>query len=104
MIRPASALLLVLLTACGTESLVSAGLGVASLKTTRKTIADHAIGLVTDQDCSMLRAQSGDAYCLSDDEMQARIPAQPEHCYRTIGEIDCYQGPDGMGRSARLEF
>lgn len=102
MIRPASALLLLLLTACGTESLVGAGLGVASLKTTQKTIADHAIGLVTDQDCSMLRAQRGDAYCLSDDEMQARIPVQPEFCYRTIGEIDCYPAPDGSARSTRL--
>lgn len=94
--------LLGLLTGCGPETLVSTGLGVASLKTTRKTLPDHAIGLVTNQDCSSLRAARGDAYCLTDAEMQARIPAQPEFCYRTIGGIACYDRPDGSKTASRL--
>ncbi|MEX0758745.1 MAG: hypothetical protein WD100_04110 [Tistlia sp.] len=96
--------LLGLLAGCGPESLITTGLGIASLKTTRKTLPDHAIGLVTDQDCSTLRAQRGDAYCLTPEEMEARIPAQPEFCYRTIGGIDCYDRPDESKQDSRLLY
>lgn len=93
-----------LLAACGPETLVSTGLGLASLKTTKKTLADHAVGLVTDQDCSTLRAERGDAWCLSDEELEARVPAQPEFCYRTIGGITCYDRPDATKVSTRMLY
>ncbi|SMF00270.1 hypothetical protein SAMN06265365_11431 [Tistlia consotensis] len=93
-----------LLAACGPETLVSTGLGMASLQTTDKTLADHAIGLVTDKDCSSLRAERGDAYCLSDQELQARIPAQPEFCYRTIGGVTCYTKADETKSATRLLY
>lgn len=93
-----------LLAACGPETLVSTGLSMASLQTTDKTIADHAIGLVTDQDCSSLRAERGDAYCLSEKELQARVPAQPEFCYRTIGGITCYTKPDETKGASRVLY
>lgn len=95
-------LLLGLLAGCGPESLVTTSLGVVSLKTTRKTLPDHAIGLVSDQDCSSLRAARGDAYCLTEEELQARIPAQPEYCYRTIGGVSCYDRPDETKTATRL--
>ncbi len=105
MLRTLSILgLTALLSACGPETLVSTGLGVASLKTTDKTLTDHALGLVTNQDCSTLRAQRGDIYCLTDEEMQARIPAQPEYCYRTIGGVDCYDRPDESKGASRLLY
>lgn len=93
-----------LLAACGPETLVSTGLGVASLQTTDKTLADHAVGLVTDQDCSSLRAARGDAWCLSQEELEARVPAQPEFCYRTIGGVSCYDRPDSTAVSSRMLY
>ena len=96
--------LIALLSACGPETLVSTGLGVASLKATDKTLSDHAIGLVTNQDCSSLRAQRGDSYCLTEEEIEARIPDQPEFCYRTIGGINCYDRPDETKSASRMLY
>lgn len=93
-----------LLTACGPEAIVSTGLSVASMKMTKKTLGDHAIGLVTNQDCSSLRAATGDVYCLTPEEMEARIPDQPEYCYRTIGGVRCYNRPDKTKTASRLLY
>lgn len=68
------------------------GCGAAAVR-----LVEDAAEAVTDDDCSVSRALSGDgALC------EAReIPPEPDpvYCFQTIGQVDCYAVPDAMGET-----
>ncbi|MDY0884053.1 hypothetical protein ACFPL7_13685 [Dongia soli] len=70
----------------------------SSLNQTGKTASDHLASLVTGQDCNILRYQQTGKYCLSSAELAQMEAAERRdnaaYCYRTIGEVWCYDNPD----------
>jgi hypothetical protein len=70
----------------------------SSLNQTGKTASDHLASLVTGQDCNILRYQQTGKYCLSSAELAQMDAAERRdnagYCYRTIGEVWCYNQPD----------
>ena len=55
-----------------------------------KTIADHLISLNSGKNCSFIRKERGLPYCEEDE-----VTVQPNvYCYKTLGEVTCYDRPD----------
>jgi hypothetical protein len=70
---------------------VSTGASVVSLMATKKTITDHVVSFATGEDCSIVAYERGDPYCVDPNV----VPTTPVyHCYRTLGQIDCYETED----------
>lgn len=100
---PALAALL-LLAGCGGEvGLVMVGASAVSFATTDKLLTDHAVSYATGEECSALQLEQTGEYCRSEQEIadaaaedaQRREAAEPEmYCYRTLGEITCYEERD----------
>ena len=59
-----------------------------SVINTGKTVEDHVIGLVTDQDCSLIRASHGGDYCVSKDQPPKVLLTS--YCYKTLAKTTCY--------------
>ena len=61
----------------------------ASVVATDKTIGDHIISYSQGKNCSTVRKEKGLTYC-EEDEI-----AEPEevYCYRTLGNVTCYNRP-----------
>jgi hypothetical protein len=71
----------------------------ASVVSTEKTVADHAISIYTGKNCSTIRTEMGLTYC-EEDEV---VPAPEVYCYHTLGKITCYDKPDPhKGRHQRV--
>lgn len=103
--RAAPALMsLLLLAGCGGEvGLALAGASVVSFATTDKFLGDHAVSYATGEDCSSLQLEQTGQYCRTPAEIAAaemaererQIAAEPEmYCYRTLGDISCYEQKD----------
>jgi hypothetical protein len=109
--RLASLLALLVLSGCGGEAgLVIAGATVYSFATTDKFLADHAVSYATGEECSALQMEQTGDYCRTHEEIameaaeaeQRRQAAQSDmFCYRTLGEITCYQEPDHQASLAQ---
>ena len=86
---------LMLLDAC-------AGYGVAegvSIISTEKSLSDHAVSIYSGKDCSTIRLERGDTYCVEDEV----VPKLMVYCYRTLGKVTCYDRPDPhKGRHRRV--
>lgn len=55
-----------------------------------KTIEDHVISLSSGKNCSSIRKQRGLTYCEED-----QVTIKPNiYCYKTLGEVTCYDRPD----------
>lgn len=65
----------------------------ASVMTTDKTVLDNAISLLSGKDCSTVRREAGRTYCVEDEPN----PTPAIHCYKTLGEVTCYDRPDPYG-------
>ncbi len=78
--------MILLLGACASWAVVD---GIAVIGTDR-TLEDHIVSLSSGKNCSSVRAERGLTYC-EEDEV---IPVAPVFCYRTLGEITCYDRPD----------
>lgn len=88
-------------------AVVMAGANLVTLVNSDKMLSDHAVSYVTGEDCSLVAASQGEDYCRA-------VPAETEtpedppeagqmHCYRTLGEITCYEAPDRLAsESARV--
>jgi hypothetical protein len=76
----------------GPASTAMMGVEAVSIINTDKTITDHVVSMARDQDCSSIRAQNGDYYCIPYYENQQKPAPQP-YCYRTMAGVDCYQQP-----------
>lgn len=61
-----------------------------SLIGTKKTVGDHLVSIVSGKDCSSLRSAKGLHYCVEDEP----VPEPTVHCYRTLGNISCYEKRD----------
>ncbi len=97
------------LTACGGETgMMLMGASLTTLIHTDKTLVDHAVGLSTDRDCSVLYLAKDDDYC------KPPVPIEPGqvaymssalYCYRTLGGVSCYDRPDYTASSqTRIVF
>lgn len=77
-----------LISAC--DPVTFAGVEAVSLMGSDKTLVDHAVSYGSGKDCSTLRRERGQTYCLED---QAVI--RPNlYCYRDLGGVTCYDRPD----------
>lgn len=76
------------------------GADIVSLASTGKTIDDHIIGLATDQDCSVVRAEKGGPYCIPYPQPVAMIDVT-EYCYKSLASTSCFTRPL-LGDQARL--
>lgn len=65
-----------------------------SMMATQKTFSDHVVSLTSNKDCSTYRKNTTGTYC-KEDEVH---PTPKVHCYRTLGEVTCYEDPDPSGR------
>lgn len=67
---------------------------------TDKTIEDHVISLTSGKNCSTLRRERGLTYCEEDEpNINHNI-----YCYKTIGNVTCYDRPDPhKGRYQRVD-
>lgn len=93
-----------LLGGCGGEvGLALAGASAVSFATTDKFLSDHAVSLATGKDCSSLQLEQTGQFCRTPEEIAAarlaeeerRLAANPEmYCYRTLGDITCYEERD----------
>ena len=86
------------LTACGADvGLVLLATSTASFIHTDKTVVDHAVGLSTDRDCSILYMANDENYCkppVPIEPGQVAYMSQALYCYRTLGGVTCYDRPD----------
>jgi hypothetical protein len=60
---------------------------------TDKTIGDHIVSYQRGKNCSTIRVQTGRTYCEEDE----RVGLEEIYCYRTLGQINCYQKPMPYG-------
>ena len=65
-------------------------LDVATVLGTDKTIPDHVISYYSGKDCSTIRTERGQTYCVEDEPN----PEPLVHCYRTLGRASCYTQRD----------
>ena len=83
---------------CGTETLAVASM--ATIINTDKLPSDYIAEIATGQDCNTLRAkQDGGQVCR--DPNAGQVYERPAYCYRTLGQITCYDKPDPYGASTR---
>lgn len=76
----------------GSCSAISSGASIVSLIATKKTIMDHVVSFALDEDCSTIALERGEPYCTDPNAPQ---PVQAVyHCYRSLGEISCYEDED----------
>ncbi|HMA50684.1 MAG TPA: hypothetical protein VKP60_13080 [Magnetospirillaceae bacterium] len=77
-----------------------------SIMATSKTVEDHVVGWVSDQDCSVIRASHGGDYCVS----KAQPPKMllTSYCYRTLAKTTCYdhkiESDEGSYTGARQDL
>jgi hypothetical protein len=81
--------------ACGPLMPASAALSYAMIEgavvaNTQKTMPDHVISAASGKDCSVVRLQNDQTYCVED-----QVHPEPAvYCYRELGGVTCYDRPD----------
>ncbi len=96
--------------AVGAPGMVAATL--ASISTTKKTPTDHLISWLSGDDCSAVAMSQGKDYCkpraepteqtAGDIPLDSSDVASGPYCYRTIGRVTCYSGPDPLASEYAL--
>ena len=97
------------LSACGGDvGLAMLAASTATFIHTDKTVMDHAVGLSTDRDCSVLYLARDQDYCKPQvpiEPGQVAYMSQALYCYRTLGGVSCYDRPDYTASSqTRIVF
>ncbi len=86
------------LSACGGDvGLAMLAASTATFIHTDKTVIDHAVGLSTDRNCSILYLARDQDYCKPQvpiEPGQVAYMSQALYCYRTLGGVSCYDRPD----------
>lgn len=74
----------------GVSMAAAPAMAVGTTAASGKTPVDHLVSLISGKNCSIRRNQQGLTYCLEDE------PAVPVRvvCYRTLGDVSCYDRPD----------
>ena len=75
-----------------------AGVEGVSVMATEKTVVDHVISISSGKNSSTIRKDLGLTYC-EEDEI---TPQMNVYCYRTLGEITCYDKPAFEGQQERV--
>lgn len=98
-----SLLMVLALTACGDLPFVSFGsvpvlsqLELVSVTSTDKTIGDHLVSWSSGKNCSTVRTERGQTYCVED----AIVQDEKLYCYRTLGDVTCYHVADPYAQGA----
>jgi hypothetical protein len=90
-----------LVAACGTEtSVYLLGAGMANFIQTDRLPHDYLAELVTGKECNTLAAMR-DKGPLCRDSFNPQVYEKPIYCYRTLGQITCYEEPDPYGPTTR---
>jgi hypothetical protein len=88
------------LTACGAPSTVYVGGAVlANFIYTDKLPTDYLAEFASGQECNFLKSQK-DGGPLCRDSFEPVVYEAPIYCYRTLGEIACYDKQDPYGRTS----
>ncbi len=69
-----------------------------STMATKKTLVDHAVSYASGKNCFSTRKDRGLTYC-EEDEI---TPHMNVYCYRTLGEVTCYDRPMFDGKQQRV--
>jgi hypothetical protein len=71
--------------------LALAGIETVTLINSDRTLSDHMVSAYKNQDCSIVRSAEGGEYCVD----LVKPPHNPPkiYCYRTIGDVSCYDRP-----------
>ena len=87
-------------------------ISLASISTTKKTPTDHIVSWFSGDDCSSVAMSQGKDYCKPrgepNEQTAGGIPldssdvASGPYCYRTIGRVTCYSGPDPLASEYAL--
>jgi hypothetical protein len=87
-------LLVMPLLAAGCMSMVgmaaAPGAAIGTTVASGKTPVDHLVSVISGKNCSIRRNRQGLTYCLEDEE----TPPVRVVCYRTLGDVSCYDSPD----------
>jgi hypothetical protein len=95
----ATVVLCLFLASCGIPATPYAMVDGAVVITTEKTMADHVVSAASGKDCSLVRLEKGTTYCKEDEV----VPHPNLYCYRELGAVTCYDGPDlRRGNRGRL--
>ena len=80
-----------------------ASASIATFVQTDKTMTDHVVSFIYDEDCSILYTQDGGEYCRDENYgKEDDFVVQENYCYRTIGGIDCYAEEDPKASSDQV--
>jgi len=96
---------ILLLSGCGLlEGPVGAtatGASALLLINTGKTMSDHAVSFVMDEDCSVVNYEKRGHYCIPNPEEVVR--EEPEmYCYRTLAQVECHTRAEPYGNKETL--
>jgi len=64
---------------------------------TGKPLSDHIVSYSSGKNCSTVRSNSGRSYC----EEEEANPSPRVWCYRTLGNVTCYDKPDPLAGKQR---
>lgn len=67
---------------------VATGVDVISLTTVGRTLPDVVVSLIANRDCSMVRLERGQGYCVPPDASEP-----PAFCTHSLGSADCWLHP-----------
>ena len=63
---------------------------------TGKYPVDHLVSMATGEDCAAVHVEARQSYCL-DKKGEVIGLAAEKQCFRTLGQVQCYIGPDPYG-------
>ena len=100
-LRPALVLRLVVFAAMGlplsgcfaVAPIAAATTGFYTTSATGKAPWDHFVSWSTGEDCSGVHVENGQPYCIDRKGQLAGLAVQ-KNCYNTLGQVECFMGPD----------
>ena len=69
-----------------------AGANLAAIPVIHRNLFDAAYSVVTGRDCSVVRLDRNESYCVPPEE-PIRVPP---FCTPSLGAVDCWTGPDSL--------
>lgn len=63
---------------------------------TGKFPVDHFVSMATGEDCAAVHIEAKQPYCINRNGQLAGLAVE-KRCYHTLGQVQCYMGPDPYG-------
>ena len=76
--------------------IVASTAGFYTTTTTGKLPWDHFVSWSTGEDCSGVHVENNQPYCIDKKGQLAGLAVQKQ-CFNTLGQVQCYIGPDPYG-------